>query len=67
MKTGDMVRFRTVLNHRAKVFSTWKIGILVEYQPWEKIASVLYKGEVLRLYARHVTKAGKKDGLIPNK
>lgn len=67
MKTGDMVRFRTVINHRDEVLSAWKVGILVEYQPWEKIASVLYGGEVLRLYARHVTKAGKKDGLAPGK
>jgi len=67
MKTGDMVRFRIVLNHRDEVLSTWKVGILLEYQSWEKIASVLYKGEVLRLYARHVTKAGKKDGLTPGK
>jgi len=67
MKTGDMVRFRDVLNHRDNVFSEWKIGILVEYQPWEKIASVLYEGEVLRLYARHVTKAGKKAGLTTGK
>ena len=41
MKTGDMVRFRIVLNHRDEVLSTWKVGILLEYQSWEKIASVL--------------------------
>ena len=63
MITGDMVKFRFVLNHRDEILSAWKIGILIDYQPWEKIASVLYEGEVFRLHARYVTKAGRKDGL----
>tara|TARA_B100000131_G_C17832941_1_gene498543 strand:+ start:479 stop:691 length:213 start_codon:yes stop_codon:yes gene_type:complete len=61
MKKGDFVRFRDVLNHRTEELSEWKYGLLIEYKTWEKIATVLHKGEVRRLRAEHVTKAGKKD------
>ena len=37
------------------------IGILVKYESWEKIASVMYGGQILRVPARLVEKAGKKD------
>ncbi len=63
MKTGDMVRFKT---KRASFFSryeTWKIGLLVEYHTWEKVATILYDGKVIRVHASDVQKAGKKDGL----
>ena len=63
MKTGDMVKFRDVINHRTEELSGWKIGLLVNYTKWEKIATVLYEGELRRIRAEHVTKAGKKDGL----
>ena len=57
MIPGDLVRI--------KKFDTdeeWSIGLLVEYQPWMKIAEVLYEGESLRLHARYVQiyKKGKK-------
>ena len=58
MKSGDMVRFE----HPHK-FDGKQIGLLVEYHTWEKIATVLYRGEVFRIRAEYVTKAGKKDGL----
>ncbi len=61
MRTGDMVKFRDVLNHRTQELSDWKIGLLVHYTSWEKIASVLYKGEIRRMRAEYVSKAGKKD------
>ena len=61
MKDGDFIRFRDVLNHRTQELSEWKYGVLVEYKTWEKIATVLYEGEILRLRAEYVTKAGKKD------
>lgn len=61
MKDGDIVRFRDVLNHRTQELSAWKYGLLIEYRKWEKIANVLHEGEVLRLRAEYVTKAGKKD------
>ncbi len=30
------------------------IGLLVEYNTWEKIATILYEGELLRIRARDV-------------
>ena len=62
MKAGDMVRFEHP--HR---FGGKQIGLLIEYHTWEKIATVLYKGELLRLRAENVTKAGKKDYQAPDK
>ena len=65
MKAGDMVRFPAPhwlggagmpLEERPTL-----IGLLVSYETWEKIAEVMYKGEILRLAARDVEKAGKKD------
>lgn len=61
MKDGDFVRFRNVLNHRTQELSEWMYGVLVEYKSWEKIATVLHEGEILRMRAEYVTKAGKKD------
>ena len=61
MKDGDIVRFRDDLNHRTQELSSWKYGLLIEYKNWEKIATVLHEGEILRLRAEYVTKAGKKD------
>ena len=58
-----MVKFRDVINHRTEELSGWKIGLLVNYTKWEKIATVLYEGELRRIRAEYVTNAGKKDGL----
>jgi len=55
MKKGDMVRFRTVINHRAEELSEWKYGVVVkEYESWEKIVSILHAGTVVRIKAAHV-------------
>ena len=61
MKTGDMVRFKTKSASFFSRYETWKIGLLVEYHTWEKVASVLYEGEIHRVRASNVQKAGKKD------
>ncbi len=57
MIPGDLVRFK-----RYETDEEWNVGLLVEYQPWMKIAEVLYEGESLRLHARFVQmyKQGKK-------
>ena len=65
MKNGDIVRFksytlRPVNNHDCGIWS-WKLGLLVEYEKWEKVASILCEGEVLRIRAEDVQKSGKKD------
>ena len=67
MKAGDLVRFTPNDDWRKRDLPNWKYGILVEYHTWEKIATVLYKGELLRLRAENVTKAGKKDYQAPDK
>ena len=65
MKAGDMVRF--VAPHwlwhkpvsRDLSDRPTLIGLLVSYEKWEKIAEVLYEGEILRVAARNVEKCGK--------
>jgi len=71
MKAGDIVRFRgkylpSVNGKNIPVYRSheWHIGLLVEYYTWEKIATVMYAGELIRVHASDVTKAGKKDGLV---
>ena len=59
MKTGDMVRFISSGPYGPQ--TQWQLGLLVEYQKWEKIATVLCEGKIYRVSASRVTKAGKKD------
>jgi len=67
MKTGDMVRFRVEEWERKRPHDcgiwSWKIGLLVSYHTWEKIATILCEGKLYRVRAEDVQKAGKKDGL----
>ena len=53
MQTGDMVRVR--------IDDGSCLGLLIQYHTWEKIATVLCDGELLRLHASQVQKAGKRD------
>ena len=71
MKSGDMVRFPAP-------HWLWKgfrpkqdlsncptlIGLLIEYHTWEKVATVMYEGELIRVAARDVEKAGKQDFVV---
>jgi len=71
LKSGDLVRFKKDLylegiNKHETLLSQYKIGVLVEYKKWEKIASVLYNGNILRVRSDNVSKAGKRDFLIDN-
>lgn len=61
MKAGDMIRFRSESKTFFSRSEVWNIGLLVEYHTWEKVASILYKGKVIRVHASDVQKAGKKD------
>ena len=64
MKDGDIVRFRSSTVDLANFPLPWRLGLLVEYHSWEKIATILYDGTVLRVRAENVEKAGRKDGLL---
>ena len=61
MKVGDFVRFRNFDHMADPDRPKEKIGLLIEYEPWQKVATVLYEGKTLRLRANDVEKAGKKD------
>jgi hypothetical protein len=46
MKAGDLVRFRECVWHvEPKRYTEWKVGLLLKYIPWMKIATILYEGE----------------------
>mgnify|MGYP001224478621 CR=1 FL=1 len=59
MKAGDLVRFRN--SHYPHLSGEWLIGLLVEYQTWEKVGTVFYDGKLWRLRAGDIQKAGKRD------
>ena len=65
MKDGDMVRFRAPHWLGGAGVSTdkrpWLVGLLVEYAKWEKMTSILYEGDLLRIPAWDVQKSGRKD------
>ena len=59
MRAGDLVRFREILSHgvglhQPTVYTNWKIGLLVEYKPWMKIAEILYNDRMYRVPAKDV-------------
>ncbi len=57
-----MVRFRRLEYYSdiAQPTEKWEVGLLIEYHKWEKIATVLYNDELLRLPARDVQKFGRR-------
>ena len=55
MRTGDLVRFHT--EHRMTEKVKWKTGLLVEYNPWEKVARILYQGQIVSVHASKATLA----------
>ncbi len=70
MQPGDLVRFKPNGYIKAVdgVFGfddnvPWKIGLLVEYHTWEKVATIYFSetGELLRIRAENVQKAGKRE------
>ena len=63
MVAGDLVRFRAPhwLGGAGKEEKDrpWLVGLLIEYRKWEKIATILYNDELLRLPGYQVQKYGK--------
>ena len=59
-----MVRFRRATWEKDKVWTSptenWEVGLLIEYHKWEKIATVLFNDQLLRLPARDVQKFGRR-------
>ncbi len=52
MRAGDLVRFRQCTFHGTpKVYSDWKIGLLLEYSPLMKIAKISYNGQIVSVRA----------------
>jgi len=55
MKSGDIVRFWKYHRQTRPAFEKPpNIGLLIEYHTWEKIATILYEGNLLRIHARDV-------------
>jgi len=47
VRAGNLVRFRECIWHiEPKKYTDWKIGLLMEYVSWTKIAKILYEGEI---------------------
>ena len=65
MKKGDLVRFKKykVRPRKRTDCGIWeiKLGILIEYKIWEKIATIFSEGKIHRIRAEDVTKAGRRD------
>lgn len=58
MKAGDLVRFVDLSEWG---YGRQKLGLLIKYEKWEKIGTVLHGGQLLRIRAGHITKAGRQD------
>ncbi len=67
MQEGDLVRFplSRIPRKRLSDCGIWdfKIGLLIEYRSWEKVATILCEGKIHRVHASEVEKAGRRDGL----
>ncbi|MDB4337581.1 hypothetical protein OAA09_01025 [bacterium] len=64
MKSGDMVRFAKcfpVIQRRSYSIQKKHIGVLLEHDKIQGMVNVLSEGEIYRLRAELVEKAGKKD------
>jgi len=47
MRAGDLVRFK----YTGSTDEEWKVGLLIGYHTWEKIASILFEGKLERVRA----------------
>lgn len=66
MKSGDLVRFKSIGagKHDDPPYSLdgqWRLGILVKYEIWEKVATVLYMRKLHSVLAENIQKVGNKD------
>jgi len=61
MKTGDLVRFKPPVAPHTGMPFVWPVGLLIKYESWEKIGTILYEGKIYRIRAENIQKAGKRD------
>ena len=55
MRAGDLVRFRECTWHgEPKKYTEWKIGLLLEYKSWTKIAKINFEGQTYQIRANDV-------------
>jgi hypothetical protein len=55
MRAGDLVRFRECTFHgEPKEYTEWRLGLLLEYKKWYKIAKINYNGNVYNIHASDV-------------
>ena len=65
MKSGDLVRFCAEEIHpMQRNIPEWKHGLLVEYHPWEKLARILYEGNMITVRASQVQLATRAEEKI---
>ena len=72
MKVGDIIRFKPPywisaadgVHANDEKSVPWYFGLLVEFEDWDNMSTVLYKSEILRIASRLCEKAGKKDQLL---
>ena len=57
MKVGDLVR----VTRRHGDLVSYRLGLLIEHNVWEKIVTVLIEGKLERCRASDVTRAGRRD------
>ena len=67
MIAGDLVRFKDWEVHPMHKNDCgvweWRTGLLIEYQSWEKVATILHLGKIIRIRAgdvQIVTRGNKK-------
>jgi hypothetical protein len=55
MRAGDLVRFRQCTFHGdPKQYTDWRIGLLLEYEPYMKIAKIIFEGQTYKIRANDV-------------
>jgi hypothetical protein len=70
MKDGDLVRFRAphwlggAGIDRDK--RPWLVGLLIKYEKWEEIATIMYNNKLIRIPAYDVQKYGKRYRMNAN-
>ena len=64
MRKGDMVRFKDWTVHPVTTQDCgvweWKVGLLLSYESWEKVGTILCEGKTWRIAGRDIEKVGRR-------